>query len=214
MLTRAILFDLDGVLVDSTAVVERRWRAFAARYCLDGDELLHNVHGHRSVDVIGRVIDRPRSDEALRWFAAMEADPTEKSPAAAGAADMLAGLPSDRWAIVSSGSSDLIGNRLTGAGLSHPGVIVSADDVARGKPDPEGYLLGAARLGWPSTEVAVVEDAAVGVAAGLAAGSTVIAVATTHPAAKLRAASVTVTDLTRLSVEASGEFLSITARQD
>jgi mannitol-1-/sugar-/sorbitol-6-phosphatase len=212
VLTRALLFDLDGVLVDSSAAVEQHWREFAQRYELDAGQVLRDVHGHRSADVITRLIAVERREEALEWFAGLELNSTIPCPAIAGAARLLAQLPPDRWAIVSSGTSSLIQRRLSCAGLPSPSVVVSAESVSRGKPDPEGYCLGAHRLGWSAAETTVIEDAPAGISAGSRSGALVIALTTTHSAPIVRSASVVVSDLSDIAVRLSGQYLVVSAR--
>ncbi|MEX2550267.1 MAG: HAD-IA family hydrolase [Nitriliruptoraceae bacterium] len=188
----AVLFDLDGVLVDSTAAVEGHWRAFADRHGLDGDALLVDLHGRRMVDIMMRAVPEMSAEELEREARRVEADE------AAGAADgtrsihgalALAGALEGRpWAIVTSGTTPVAMARIRAVGLPHPPVLVTGEQVDRGKPDPAPYLLAAQRLGVPPAECVVIEDAPAGLAAGAAAGCTTIGVVTSHAASALGAA--------------------------
>ena len=184
----ALLFDLDGVLVDSSASVERQWRRWAAANGVDGDALMRVVHGRRAEDTIRDVA--PRLDaarEVREVLGPAEAADTEGNVAVSGAAELFASLPLERWAVVTSCVPEVARSRLASVGLPRPRVIVTAADVARGKPDPEGYLLGAARLGVRPARCVVFEDAPAGLAAARAAGAVAVALTTTHPAHALDA---------------------------
>jgi mannitol-1-/sugar-/sorbitol-6-phosphatase len=188
------LFDIDGTLVDSSAVVERAWRQVAEEFGLDGDLIVANCHGRRSVDTVNeffRPEDRPAAQ--LRIDALELAD--RDVVACRGAAEVLAGLDGQKWAAVTSGPRALMTARLAAAGLPAPEVLVTAEDVHRGKPAPDGYLLAARELAVSPAGCVVVEDSPAGVAAGQASGALVVAVTTTHPAAALEAADLVVPGL-------------------
>jgi sugar-phosphatase len=184
----ALLFDLDGVLVDSTASVERQWRRWAAKHGIDGDMLLRVVHGRRAADTIRDVAPWLDAEREVREdLAPAEAADVEGNVAIPGAAALLASLPAERWAVVTSCVPAVAEGRLQSVGLPVPRVLVTAADVARGKPDPEGYRLGAARLGVAAERCVVFEDAPAGLAAARAAGARAVGVATTHAAEELEA---------------------------
>ncbi len=197
---RYILSDLDGVLVDSGDSVERIWREWALAHGLDPIEVERASHGVPSRQVIARVAPHLGAAEAVRVDALHAAVAVE---ALDGAAELLA-LGA---AIVTSCSAPLAAARLESAGLAVPDVLVTVDDVARGKPHPDPYLLAARRLGVEPSGCLVIEDAPAGIAAGNAAGMTVWAVATTHDPAELGAAaeiySSTRSISSRISVAAS-----------
>jgi sugar-phosphatase len=171
------LLDIDGTLIDSRSVVEDAWRDVAARFGADPDAILAVCHGRRDEDVVAEFFDPAVIPAALGRMAAVEQERTGDVIAMPGAAEFLAGLPSRRWAAVTSGSRRLMTARLQGAGLPIPSVLITADDVRLGKPHPEGYLAAAARLGVPVGSCVVVEDSPTGVAAGLAAGAFVVGLA-------------------------------------
>jgi sugar-phosphatase len=203
MTVQAILFDLDGVLVDSTANVERHWTEWAHKVGLDPAWLVPRVHGRRAIDTVRSV--RPDLDAGAE-FAALEraeSEDTEGVTALPGARDLLARLPETTWAIVTSGTRPVASARLRAAQLPTPEAFVTADLIARGKPDPEGYLAAAARLGVPQSACLVVEDAPAGAAAARAAGMRLLALTTTHARDELGAADLVAPDLAAVQVDAA-----------
>jgi len=198
----ALLFDLDGVLVDSTAVVERTWRAFAARHALDAARVVRAAHGRRAIDTIADLTPAVDGVAELARMIDEEATDLAGLEALPGAAALLTALPLDRWAVVTSGVRAVAEARLRAAGLPIPAVLVPADEIARGKPDPEGYLHAAARLGAAPADCVVLEDAPAGLAAARAAGMRVVALTTTHDAASVAGADLVVPTLAALRVHA------------
>ena len=180
----AVLFDLDGTLVDSSASVLRAWHATAAEIDIPFADFEPYVHGIPAPEVFARVAPRlePAAvrDLTEQMLARQAADTGDVRPTP-GAHAALAALPDDRWAIVTSGDRRLAKARIAAAGLPIPRVLVTSDDVRAGKPDPECYLLAAAELGAEAGRCLVVDDAPVGVAAGRAAGMAVLGVLTTYP---------------------------------
>lgn len=173
----AFLFDMDGTLLTSIAAAERVWGAWAQRQGLDPITFLPTMHGQRAIDTIRR-LKLPGVDpdiEAAKITKA-EIEDVQGVVAIAGAAEFLAALPVDRWAIVTSASRKLAQSRLEAAGLVKPRIIVTGEDVAVGKPDPQCFLLGARRLGFRAANCLVFEDVEAGVKAGRAAGADVMVV--------------------------------------
>jgi mannitol-1-/sugar-/sorbitol-6-phosphatase len=190
-----LLFDLDGTLVDSRAVVERHWGRFADRHGLDFAAVLAVMHGVRSSDVIRIVApDLDAAAEAALLDADEEVD-TDGLVVVRGAHELLAGLRPGGWGIVTSGHRSLAQRRLEAVGLPIPAVMVCGDEVARGKPDPEGFLAAARLLAVAPATCVAVEDAPAGLQAARAAGMRVIGITTTHPPAELAGADGTVGDL-------------------
>jgi sugar-phosphatase len=191
----ALLCDLDGVLVDSTAAIARVYRAWAARHGLDGDLVVATAQGRPSREVVR--VCAPDLDAAAESAAIEAAHVGDQAGVVviAGAAELLAETPAERIAVVTSCSDALAAARLRAAGLAVPRVLVTADMVARGKPDPEGYLRAASLLGAAPADCVVVEDAPAGVAAGRAAGMRVIGVLTSHGRGALEGADAYVEDL-------------------
>ncbi|MDQ6605394.1 MAG: HAD-IA family hydrolase [Actinomycetota bacterium] len=194
---QGLLVDLDGTLVDSAAPVGRVWAAFAHRHGLDPDEVLRFAQGRPSRETIGQLL--PEGEQAAEAAAVEEAEVNDPAGIRAlpGAADLLAGPW--RLAIVTSCSQALASARLRAAGLPTPPVLVSSDELERGKPDPACFLLGARRLGLEPIGCVVIEDAPAGISAGLAAGAKVIALRTTHPDHDLRDAHAIIDDLAAIT---------------
>lgn len=173
----AVLFDMDGTLVDSTAVVERTWRAFAGRHHLDAERILAVSHGRRTEETVAAFAPAGLdADAEARRLVARECVDTEGIVAVPGAAELLASLREGSWALVTSAGRDLAEARMGAAGLPMPPVVVCADDVTAGKPDPEGYLTAAARLGTAADRTIVFEDAEAGLLAARAAGARTVVV--------------------------------------
>ncbi|OZM82504.1 HAD-IA family hydrolase [Pseudonocardia sp. MH-G8] len=206
----AVLFDIDGTLVDSTGAVVRSWTAWAGRYGLDPEEILRVCHGRRSEDTIARFLPVEEQAAGVAALAELELADLDEVIALPATRTLLRDLPADRWAAVTSGSRVLMQARLAAAGLPVPEVLVSAGDVSAGKPDPEGYLKAAAALGYDITRCLVVEDAPAGIGAGRAAGAHTVAVATSHPASELTSADVVVPDLNACTVERVADGLVVT----
>lgn len=177
----AVLFDLDGVLVDSLQVVERSWRRWAADQHLDADAVLAQIHGRRAAELVRMFApDLDPVQEVARLTGYETEDGGGGLTAIPGAPACVDVARQGRWAVVTSGGRDLATLRLKAVGLPVPEVLVTGDDVERGKPDPQPYLRAAEVLGVPPARCVVVEDAPAGIQAGKQAGMTVLAVATTH----------------------------------
>ncbi|HEY6763003.1 MAG TPA: HAD-IA family hydrolase [Baekduia sp.] len=183
----AVLSDLDGVLVDSGDSIEVTWSTWARSHGLDPEVLRGRIHGRPSSDVIAEVA--PHLDVAAE-AAVVERMDIEGPPARLlpGARELLGGAVGVPVAVVTSCPDELAHVRLTAVGLPVPAVLVTSDRVSAGKPDPEGYRLGAAELGVDPARCVVFEDAPAGVAAGAAAGAVVVGITTTHEPSELRAA--------------------------
>ncbi len=201
----AVLFDIDGTLVDSTAAVPRTWTTWAAEHDIDADQILRVCHGRRTEDTAGMFLPAEQHAAAVAELEQLELADLDDVRALPGTQSLLPRLPADRWAAVTSGSRELMRTRLTAAGLPIPEVLVSAEAVEAGKPDPEGYLKAAAALGRDIRRCLVVEDAPAGIQAGRAAGARVLAVATSHPASELRSADAVIPDLTACELELTSD---------
>ena len=185
---RGVLFDMDGVLMSSLGSVERSWHKYAISRDLDPELAIKMAHGRRAIETI-RALRPDLDDEAeLRVIEDMEIEDNEGLVVLPGVREMIAALPEDAWAIVTSATERLALSRLAVAGLAIPKHFITADRVKLGKPHPEPYLRGAELLGVTPDECVVVEDAPAGVAAGKAAGCKVLAVLTTHAPETLTAA--------------------------
>lgn len=182
-----LLFDLDGVLADSTAAVERHWVTFAMEHGLQAAAVLQRMHGRRAVELISEILPAGRVADAHAAFVSLETSDSADTTAMPGAARLLGSLRQvDTWAVVTSGARAVAVARLRAARLPVPDVLVTADDVRSGKPHPEGYLAAADELQVSIEQCLIFEDSPTGLRAGLDAGATVIGLSTTHPAAETR----------------------------
>jgi sugar-phosphatase len=202
---RALLLDMDGTLVNSDAVVERCWRRWADQHGLDGDEVMKVVHGRQgyasmAVLLPNRPMEQNYADNA-RMLAEETAD-MDGVVAIPGALEFLASLAGLPHALVTSADVGLSTARMAAAGLELPDVRVTAESVGASKPDPEGFLKGAAELGVAPEECVVFEDSGAGIAAGRAAGMRVVGVG---PRAGFHRPDVLVRDLTQVRVESAGD---------
>ncbi len=183
---RGLLFDMDGTLVDSVAAVERTWRGWAALHSLDPIPILAVAHGRRGIDTVRMFAPEGVDVEAeAARLAEVEREQTEGIRAVPGAAALLRSLPPGSWAVVTSADRALATSRMALAGLPTPDLLITAEDVTTGKPDPQGYRLAAQRLGLAAEDCIVFEDAPAGIAAGRASGAMLVVVATTLPRAEL-----------------------------
>jgi sugar-phosphatase len=165
-----LLFDSDGVLVDSDEAVVRAWTRWAGAYGLAPERVTGMAHGRRSADTVAELVEESRRAEALATIDRYEIAEAAAVAPIPGAPALLRSLPPRIWAVVTSGTPDLARARLAAAGLPPPRVLVTAHDVPMGKPAPDGYLAAAAALGADIADAVVLEDSESGVAAGLAAG--------------------------------------------
>jgi sugar-phosphatase len=210
----AVLFDLDGVLVDSTEVVKRTWRQWAARHGLDPDAVIHAAHGRRTIETVRLVAPHLAASDEVAALAASESTETDGVYEVPGARELLQSLPARSWAVVTSGIRPVAELRMRHTHLPTPPVLVTADQVQHGKPHPEGYLTAALRLGVDPTRCIVVEDTPPGIEAAHAARMRVVAVASTYDPPALEGADAVVPALSQLAVRrASNGRLEIAAAE-
>jgi mannitol-1-/sugar-/sorbitol-6-phosphatase len=208
---RGVLFDMDGVLVDSTPAVARVWSGWAREHGFEPEAVVKQTHGRPSIATIRELLPHGDHHAEDREVERRELEDVEDVVALPGAAEILRALPPNRYAIVTSATRRLAEVRLRAAGLPIPQHFVTATDVKRGKPNPDPYLMGAETLQVPPASCIVIEDAPSGVRAGKAAGARVIAVRTTSNDAELAQAGADwiIADLSFLSAElnpANGEI--------
>ena len=166
----AFLFDSDGVLVDSDDSVEEAWATWARSWDLEPDDVVPQAHGTPSRQTVARFIAEPHREEALAMIDRLELELADTVRAMPGAVELLSALPPETWTIVTSGTGSLARARLRAADIPPTAALVTADDVVRGKPDPEPYVVAAALLDRPAGACAVFEDSAAGVESARAAG--------------------------------------------
>ena len=200
----AILFDLDGVLCDSTKAVDREWREWAARKGVDGDAIMAIAHGVRTIEVIRRVAPHLDAEAEAAAIENHEAGDQRGVTVMPGALELVRLIPDGRWGVVTSGSRLLATNRVRHCGLPVPKVLVTSDDVTQGKPHPEPYLKGAQLLGFSPAECLVIEDAPAGIESARAGGMKVIGIMSTYGAEALRLADVVVGRLGEIQVTSNG----------
>ena len=215
--TKALLFDMDGVLISSIASVNRCWKRWAAHFGVPNAEDFVIRHGTRAVEIIREL--RPDFDDiqvadGLRLIEDMEIDDVHDLQVLPGVRDLLRSLPPDRWTIVTSATRRLVVARLKAAGLPMPDEIITGNDVVNGKPHPEPYITGARLLGFAPQDCIVVEDAPSGVGSGKAAGSRVLGVLGTHQAHEIYAAGAVwvVASLSGVQAATSADNLTLNFR--
>lgn len=193
---KGVLFDMDGILISSIGSVERSWTKWAVMRGIDPAYAIQAAHGRRSVETVAEL--RPDLDAQAEndFIEGLEIGDTEGVEALPGVHALLASLPAGRWTVVTSATEPLARVRLAAGKIPVPERIITADDVAEGKPHPAPYLAGAKLLGFAPGECVVFEDAASGAKAGRAAGCTVIATTFSHSVESLSAAHYLVSDLT------------------
>jgi mannitol-1-/sugar-/sorbitol-6-phosphatase len=204
---QGVLFDMDGILISSLGSVERSWTRWAARRGLAADVALKIAHGRRAIDTLAALCPECDAEAELKVIEDLEIEDNEGLTVLPGVLELLAALPADRWTVVTSATERLALARLADGGIPRPARLVTANQVTRGKPDPEPFVTGAALLGFAPRECVVFEDSSSGAEAGRAAGCTVVATTFSHSAERLGAAHYLVPDLRSVSVQVEGDGL-------
>lgn len=187
----ALLFDLDGVLINSTPAVARVWRQWAIEHGFNPDEVVARAHGRPSLTTVREYLPNADHHAENREVERREIADLEGVIPLPGALDLLSSLPEDRWTIVTSCTRPLAEVRIKAAGLPLPKKMITSNDIMHGKPNPEPFLKGAAVLGFPAGDCVVFEDVPAGVRAGKSAGARVIAFTTTVKEQALKEAGAT-----------------------
>jgi mannitol-1-/sugar-/sorbitol-6-phosphatase len=200
-----LLFDLDGVLADSTPAVARVWTIFANKHGFDAQETVRRAHGRPSIATIRELLPNANHNAENAVLERMEIEDIADVVALPGAAELLHALPADKWTVVTSCTRALALVRLRAAGLQPPAQMVTSNDIVNGKPSPEPYLKGAELLGLAAADCVVVEDAPAGIRSGKAAGARVIALQTTEHDSLLREAGAAWIVNTCACVSVAGE---------
>ncbi len=200
----AVLFDLDGVLVDSTGSVDRQWRIWAKERGIDEEKVIAIAHGVRAVEVIRTVAPHLDAVAEVQGLEKREAKDRDGVAVMPGALNLVRAIPDGLWCVVTSGSRYLATGRLRLAGIPVPKVMVTADDVVNGKPHPEPYLKGAELLGVDPKACLVIEDAPAGIRAAHAAGMKVLALTSTYQASALSEADSVIAKLEQIQASADG----------
>lgn len=210
----AILFDLDGVLVDSTRAVVRIWSEWAEQKGIEAERVLEVAHGRRTIETVRLVAPHLDAEAETEELQRIEIGNLDGMLEVEGALELVSSIPNDGWTVVTSGPRPLATNRLKHVGIPVPEHFVAAEDVTEGKPHPEAYLKGAEILGASPEACLVIEDAPSGIQAGKSAGMTVISVATTHDEDELSEADAVIASLMDLRVipGSSGSRFEVKAR--
>ena len=214
LVCKAILFDLDGVLVDSAECVERAWRGWSAQHGLNAEDVIAIAHGRRTIETVRAVAPHLDVLNEVTTLELQEGMTSEGIYEIEGARDLIARLPGNRWAIVTSGTRAIASFRLNLVGIPVPRVMVCADEISHGKPHPEGYLTAASHLGLKPEECVVIEDTPPGIEAAHAGGMRVIAVAATYPPGDLVSADAVVERLADLKVSVGAGSIQIETFQN
>ncbi|MFD5737516.1 HAD family hydrolase [Streptomyces sioyaensis] len=205
----ALLFDNDGTLISSLESVYRCWSRWAKEYGVTEEDFARvALHGRPAAEIVADLLPADLVPQAVARIEQLEVEDAGGVVALPGTLALLESLPAERWAVVTSATQRLAEARLGQAGI-RPKNLIAADDISRGKPDPEPFLLAAARLGADPARCVVFEDAPVGLAAGRAAGMVTVALTTTHRAEEL-SADVVVPDLSAVSAQATDGSVEIT----
>lgn len=215
----AVLFDLDGVLIDSTPAVTRVWEWWAREHGFDPEKTVREAHGRPSIDTIREHLPNADHEAENRIVEAKEIEDVEGIVPLPGALNLLSTLPPGRWTIATSCTRPLAETRIRAGGLPVPQKFITASDITKGKPNPEPYEKAAALLGFPSSACVVFEDVPAGIRAGKAAGAKVIAVRTTDSDKELSAAGAdfivdSCADVVVESFSAEGIVLALTTEGD
>jgi sugar-phosphatase len=197
---KAVLFDMDGILISSVASVERSWTKWALLRGIDPETAIRAAHGCRAIETVAQLRPDLDSTAELQLIEEIELADGKGLGVLPGVLDLLAALPANRWTVVTSATERLARLRLAASGIPVPQQIIHADSVTEGKPNPAPFLAGAALLGFTPQECVVFEDSSSGAAAGRAAGCTVVATPFSHSIASLSAAHYLVKDLTDVAV--------------
>jgi sugar-phosphatase len=212
----ALLFDMDGVLIDSTPAVARVWSRWARAHGFPPEEVVARAHGRPSITTVREYLPDADHEAENRIVERSEIEELQGVVPLPGARELLDHLPKDRWTIVTSSTRPLAEVRLRAAGLSIPEKLITSSDITNGKPHPEPYLRAASMLGYPAAECVVVEDVAAGIEAGRAAGARVIAFPTTQAVSDLRTARANwiLKDCSAISVGRVNDDLHLELNED
>jgi sugar-phosphatase len=209
VMAQGVLFDLDGVLVDSTAGVTRVWREWGKRRGLNPEQTAHTAHGRRAIDTVRLLAPELDAEAELREMERWEIAESHDVTAFPGAARLLQQLPPGRWAIVTSGTRALATHRLRTAGLTVPEQMITGTDIDEGKPHPEPFRRGAALLGLEPGSCVAIEDAPNGIASARSAGMRVLALPTTYAVAELIEATALLPRLEALQAEVESGMIRL-----
>ena len=195
--------------MDSTGSVTRQWQMWAEEQNIDPQRVVEIAHGVRTIEIIRTLAPHLDAATEVARIEKREASDHQGVAVVPGAANLLKAIPESRWCVVTSGTRYLATSRLKLANLPTPKVLIAADDVSKGKPDPEPYLMGAKLLGMNPAECLVIEDAPAGIRAAHAGGMKAIGITSTYPASELQEADAVVQKLAQIKVRSVGQNLTV-----
>jgi len=195
--------------VDSTGSVTRQWQMWAEEQNIDPQRVVEIAHGVRAIEIVRTLAPHLDAATEVARIEKREASDHQGVAVMPGAANLLKAIPEGRWCVVTSGTRYLATSRLKLANLPTPKVLIAADDVSKGKPDPEPYLMGAKLLGMNPAECLVIEDAPAGIRAAHAGGMKAIGITSTYPASELQEADAVVQKLVQIKVRSVGQNLTV-----
>jgi sugar-phosphatase len=206
-----ILFDNEGTLIDASEASRICWGTFAEWYGLPADELLAFMPGRPARDVIGHYAQRLAVpvDDALDRYLEYATDSVAGIRPIPGASELLAAIPRNRWAVVTSGTREFALRRISAAGLPEPENLITADDVSAGKPDPEPYIAAARKLGVNPSKSLAIDDAPAGIESATRAGCLTVGLLTTHSKSELPPAGNYAKDLTQIEATQRGGMIRV-----
>ena len=205
----AVLFDLDGTLIESTFYIERLWQDWGVQYGISPQNMSKIMNGRRAVEIISTIAPHVSLQEEAYALETKEIVGMDGMRTYPGAKELLSALPAKQWAIVTSGTLRVASARLNYAKLPIPDVFITADVVTAGKPAPDAYLLAAKRLNVKPSDCVVVEDTPAGIQAAKTAGMKAIAISSTHPREALSQADVVVQQLADIQIRVTGSDINI-----
>ena len=195
--------------MDSTGSVTRQWQMWAEEQNIDPQRVVEIAHGVRAIEIVRTLAPHLDAATEVARIEKREASDHQGVAVMPGAANLLKAIPEGRWCVVTSGTRYLATSRLKLANLPTPKVLIAADDVSKGKPDPEPYLMGAKLLGMNPAECLVIEDAPAGIRAAHAGGMKAIGITSTYPASELQEADAVVQKLVQIKVRSVGQNLTV-----